>query len=84
MVPLQGIEPRSIRYERIAFAIMLEGHCLKFGGEDGIRTHDLLYAIQAFYQLNYNPKNKSRKQRIRTITTIPLRYKPQDLHVREI
>lgn len=29
---------------------------LIFGGEDGIRTHDLLYAIQAFCQLNYNPK----------------------------
>jgi hypothetical protein len=34
---------------------MLEDHYKLSGGEDGIRTHDLLYAIQAFCQLNYNP-----------------------------
>ena len=35
---------------------------IRLGGADGTRTHDLLHAMQALYQLSYAPEGRSRYQ----------------------
>ena len=38
------------------------GHILRFGGADGIRTHDLLDAIEARSQLRHGPTGSMQKK----------------------
>jgi hypothetical protein len=35
-------------------------HFLRFGGRDGIRTHDLLVANEALSQLSYSPTSSNK------------------------
>ena len=40
----------------------------KLGGADGTRIHDLLYAIQALYQLSYSPRAIQSTSGLETLT----------------
>ena len=44
-----------------AYKMQTENGIRKFGGADGIRTHDLLDAIEARSQLRHGPTGKERQ-----------------------
>jgi hypothetical protein len=59
--PWQCIVPARLRAKRSgAAAFILVTLRAKAGGAEGVRTPDLLNAIQALYQLSYDPIRKPR------------------------